>query len=73
MISWVCFFTSSLSVWFNGSRKLLGPLFGVIGLIPWTILAVSSEQWGLVPLNLIITALQMRAFMLWRREGVAWI
>lgn len=71
MISWVCFLSSGLSVWFGGSHKLLGPIFGIVGFIPWTILAVTTEQYGLIPLNVLITVLQVRAFILWRREGVA--
>lgn len=73
MISWICFATSLLSVWFGGSRKLIGPIFGVVGFVPWTIMAVQTEQYGLIPLNVIIAILQARAFLLWRREGFAFI
>lgn len=69
MISWLCFSTTLASTWFGGSKKLLGPIFGMVGFIPWTIMAVDTEQWGLLALNCVIFALQARAFILWRRDG----
>lgn len=73
MISWICFITTVISIYFAGDRKCIGPLFACLGFIPWTWMAVSTEQWGLLALNCVILALQARALWKWRKDGLSWI
>jgi hypothetical protein len=68
LLSWVCSLTSVLSVYFTPRRQLLGPIFGIIGIVPWTMLAVVSRQWGLMPVNIIITVLHLRTVLLWKHD-----
>lgn len=71
MISWVCALSSALSVYFCGNRVLLGPVLGMLGFVPWTYLAYSTEQFGLIPLNCLLTFLHARAFWRWKKAGSA--
>jgi nicotinamide riboside transporter PnuC len=64
--SWLCSLTSILSVYFTPKKRLLGPIFGMIGFVPWTALSMVTGQWGLMPVTVIITVLQIRTFLLWR-------
>jgi hypothetical protein len=66
----MCSLTSILSVYFTPRRGLLGPIFGIIGIVPWTMLAVGSRQWGLMPATIIITILHCRTVLL-RQPGEA--
>ena len=68
LLAWLCSFTSILSVYFSAKKLLLGPFFGVLGFIPWTALAFVSGHWGLMPMNTVITVLQIRTYLLWSRD-----
>lgn len=57
-----------LGMWLNGRKYPGGPLLGVIGFIPWSILALSSHMFLMVAFNAIMSSLQLRAFLIWRRD-----
>jgi hypothetical protein len=46
---------------------------GVLGFIPWTYLAIATDQYGLIPLNCLLTFLHARAFWRWKKDGAVFI
>ena len=73
MLSWICAGGTLVSIYYGGNHKLIGPVFGIAGVLPWTLMAIQTRQWGMIPLNIIIAFLQARALHLWRRDGATWI
>ncbi len=54
--------------WSYGNKSTRGPLWGLASQVPWWTLTVHDGLWGLLPVNVAMTFLHMRAFIKWRRE-----
>lgn len=66
--------TSLLTItmmWLMGSQKRIAFLVSLANQIPWAILMVLTEAWGLAPLQVIMTILAVRGYRKWRPPASA--
>lgn len=58
-----------LGSWLYGSKRLAGPVIGVLSQVPWWLLMVHEGLWGLLPVNGMMLVIHSRNFIKWRREA----
>ena len=49
-----------------GALKQDGPLWNIASQIPWAVIIYTREQWGLIPLNVVLTIIFIGAAWKWR-------
>jgi hypothetical protein len=65
----VAYAMTLLGMWCSGRKSLWGPMLGLAGCVPWSIIGITSGTYSLLPFNLIIAALYVRTIILWRRDA----
>lgn len=58
-----------LGSWLYGSKRLSGPLIGILSQVPWWLLMVHESLWGLLPVNGMMLVIHTRNLIKWRREA----
>lgn len=59
------------SMWQMGNRRLSGPAWGLFGQLVWLVMMITSEAWGLLPVNAAMWFVHARNLRKWMREGSA--
>lgn len=57
-----------LSSWAYGNKSLKGPTIGLITQVPWWIIMIQSDLWGLLPTNVFMACIHTRNFIKWWKE-----
>lgn len=52
-----------------GNKRLWGPVLGMAAQVPWWLIMVLYDLWGLLPVNAAMLAIHIRNFIKWRREA----
>jgi hypothetical protein len=60
-----------MSSWAYGNKRTSGPALGLLSQIPWWSLMIYEGLWGLLPVNILMTAMHIRNFIKWRKENAA--
>jgi len=51
-----------------GRKSLWSPAIGAMSLVPWTAACWLLEAYPMMIMNVVITGLHIRTFILWRRD-----
>jgi hypothetical protein len=62
--------TTIASSWAYGNKVPAGPLLGLLSQLPWWSLMIYEGLWGLLPVNVLMTAMHIRNFIKWRKEAL---
>jgi hypothetical protein len=54
--------------WFYGNKSKWGPALGLAAQVPWWIIMVQSELWGLIPINASMLAIHVRNLWKWMHD-----
>jgi len=64
-LDWLAMFTSFAFMYFIGSKKRYGFIFGLITAVAWTMVNVMVQIWPGVVLNLVLIVLHIRGYLNW--------
>ena len=65
-MTWVLSVISLLTVYLIGKKKLAGWIIGLFGQVLWIAWEISTKQWGLMPMTIIMTGLYIKSLNEWR-------
>ena len=68
-MDWVAMITSLLFMYYIGSKKRIGFLFGLIAAVAWIYTNIVAHMWAGVLLNLILIGLHVRGYVKWGKEA----
>lgn len=69
-IQFVAMITVLLQVWYYGKMKIVGPMFGMVGCALWILIGIhAGGMMGLVILNVLLFALNVKNFFAWRNKS----
>jgi hypothetical protein len=64
--AWLASAVSLVMMWQMGNRRWWAPYLGIFGQVFWTLLAIFTQQWGLIPAVVLYTTVHARNAWLWR-------
>ena len=67
-IDWLAMIMSLLTVYYVGSKKRIGFLFGVAGASAWIFTNTLAHIWPGIILNIVLLFLYARGFNKWKKE-----
>lgn len=59
-------------LWSMGNKRLRGPFITAVAEIFTTIVGVTHKTWSIVLIGIVLTVVQGRNFLKWRKEGTEW-
>jgi len=54
--------------YYYGNKSKLGPVLGLAAQVPWWIIMVEGNLWGLLPVNGMMVVLHARNLWKWNKE-----
>ena len=63
---------SGLTFWsmvLAGDKKRLAWHIGLINQVFWMVYVITTKQWGLVPLTILMTGVYIRNLIKWKKNG----
>lgn len=69
MLPWLMSAITLYMTFLQGNKKQSAWAWGLINQVLWLVFAVSTETWGLLPLNAGLWYLYVRNWLKWRREA----
>jgi nicotinamide riboside transporter PnuC len=60
-----------LGMWLISEKKYIGWVVGLVNQILWVIFDFMYQAWGLLPLQIILSIIYIRAIIKWRREEIS--
>lgn len=67
-MTWAMSVMTIWSSWLAGGKSLLTQKVKLVGQVLWTIWVFGSQTWGLVPLNIAMWFLILRAYTMWKAD-----
>ena len=67
-MDWVCSILTIIAFWLVGNKNKWGQVMFIFNQIAWWPLIYSTEQWGLIPLNIFMTIVSIRNSIKWFKE-----
>jgi len=56
-----------ISTWLYGDKNILGPLIGLISIVPWILLGAVSGAYGLIVVQVFFGVIHVRNIRAWSR------
>ena len=59
-------------LWIMGNKRLLGPAMTAFAEVFTTIVGITHHTWSIVVIGVVLSIVQTRNFLKWRKEGMRW-
>ncbi len=66
LLPWVISSLTITHVWLVGNKSLKGWVIALFNQLLWLTWVLVSQTWGLIPLNLVLTAMYLRNYLKWQ-------
>lgn len=59
-------------LWLMGNKRLIGPFMTAFAEVFTTVVGITHRTWSIVVIGVVLSIVQARNFIKWRREGTRW-
>jgi hypothetical protein len=59
-------------LWMMGNKRLLGPFVTAVAEVFTTAVGITHRTWSIVLIGIVLSFVQARNFIKWRKEGTRW-